>query len=61
MIKAWLLAFRLKTLTAALVPVLVAVALAQFLKYEISFFLVACLLISAMSIQIFTKVPTRSV
>ncbi len=55
MIKSWLLAFRLKTLTAALVPVLVAVALARYLNYEISYSLVACLLISAMSIQIATN------
>ncbi len=55
MIKSWLLAFRLKTLTAAIVPVLIAAALAQFLKFEISYVLVVCLLISAISIQIATN------
>jgi 1,4-dihydroxy-2-naphthoate polyprenyltransferase len=55
MLKSWLLAFRLKTLTAALVPVLVAVALAEFLNHEVSYFLVLCLLISALSIQIATN------
>lgn len=55
MIKSWLLAFRLKTLTAALVPVLVAVALAQFLNFPISYALVTCLLVSAISIQIATN------
>lgn len=55
MIQSWLLAFRLKTLTAALVPVMVAVALAVFLKFEISFYLVSCLLISATAIQIATN------
>lgn len=55
MIKSWLLAFRLKTLTAALVPVLVAVALARFLNFEISYGLVTCLLVSALSIQIATN------
>lgn len=55
MIKSWLLAFRLKTLTAAVVPVLVAMALASFLRFEISLFLSACLLVSATSIQIATN------
>jgi 1,4-dihydroxy-2-naphthoate polyprenyltransferase len=55
MIKSWLLAFRLKTLTAALVPVLVAMALAHFLQFEISYFLVVCLLMSSLSIQIATN------
>ena len=55
MIQSWLLAFRLKTLTAALVPVIVATALASFLKFQFSFFLLGCLLISATAIQIATN------
>ncbi|MBY0386341.1 1,4-dihydroxy-2-naphthoate octaprenyltransferase [bacterium] len=55
MLQSWLLAFRLKTLTASLVPVMVAVALASFLKFEISFYLVMCLLVSATAIQIATN------
>jgi 1,4-dihydroxy-2-naphthoate polyprenyltransferase len=55
MIKSWLLAFRLKTLTAALVPVVVAAALAFLQGYPISFFLILCLIVSATSIQIATN------
>ncbi len=55
MIRSWLLAFRLKTLTAALVPVMVAGAFATFQGYQISFFLLGCLVTSALSIQIATN------
>ena len=37
MIKSWLLAFRLKTLTAALVPILVATALVRFEGYDLNY------------------------
>lgn len=55
MIKSWLLAFRLKTLTAALVPVVSAAALAHLEGFIVSGFLVLCLLMSALSIQIATN------
>lgn len=55
MIKSWLLAFRLKTLTAALVPVVSAAALAHLEGFIVSNFLVLCLLMSALSIQIATN------
>lgn len=55
MIRSWLQAFRLKTLTAALVPVMVAAAFATFQGFQISFLLLSCLIISALSIQIATN------
>ncbi len=55
MIKSWLLALRLKTLTAALVPVVSAAALAHLEGFAVEGFLVMCLLVSALSIQIATN------
>lgn len=55
MIRSWLLAFRLKTLTAALVPVMVAAAFASLQGFQVSLLILSCLIISALSIQIATN------
>lgn len=54
-IASWLLAFRLKTLTAAIVPIFAATTLAFLQNYVISWILVGCLLGSALSIQVATN------
>lgn len=53
--KAWLYAFRVKTLTAALVPIACASALVWLQNAEIDNLLVFCLIISALSIQLATN------
>ena len=55
MIKNWLLAFRLKTLTAALVPILVATALVRFEGLEVNYMLSVWAILSATFIQIATN------
>ncbi len=55
MIRHWLLAFRPKTLTAALVPVLVASAFAHLEGFTLSGWLLFCILGSALCIQIATN------
>jgi len=55
MIKSWLLAFRLKTLTAALVPILVATALVRFEGYDLNYILSVWAVLSATFIQIATN------
>ena len=55
MIRHWLLAFRPKTLTAAVVPVLVSAALAALEGFVLSGGLLFCILGSALSIQIATN------
>lgn len=55
MIKSWLLAFRLKTLTAALVPILVATALVRFEGFELNYMLSVWAILSATFIQIATN------
>ncbi len=54
MIKYWLLAFRPKTLTAAIIPILAATALAH-VHFKINWLIVACALLSAIAIQIATN------
>lgn len=53
--KQWLLAFRPKTLTASLTPVLAGTALVHFLKLEVSVWLSVFAIISAICIQIATN------
>jgi 1,4-dihydroxy-2-naphthoate octaprenyltransferase len=53
--KLWLLAFRPKTLTAALVPVVVGTALAAAQGQTVHWLMAACALISALFIQIATN------
>jgi 1,4-dihydroxy-2-naphthoate octaprenyltransferase len=55
MIKSWLLAFRLKTLTAALVPIVTAAALAYHQGWSVQWNYFSFLLIAAFSIQIATN------
>lgn len=54
-LKNWLLASRPRTLTAAVVPVLVSMALARYLKFAVEPFLILCLFVSAISIQVATN------
>lgn len=54
-LKNWLMAFRPRTLTAAVVPVLVSLALARYMKFTLDPFLIFCLFVSALSIQIATN------
>lgn len=54
--RVWILAARPKTLTAALVPILVGTVLAIPYGADVSWFLAVCALISALSIQIATNV-----
>ncbi|MBY0315326.1 MAG: 1,4-dihydroxy-2-naphthoate octaprenyltransferase [Bdellovibrionales bacterium] len=53
--RSWLLAFRPKTLPAAVAPVMTATALAHFLHYPIDFYLVSLLVIAILSLQIATN------
>jgi len=53
--KSWLLAFRLKTLTAAVVPIAGATALVHLHQKNIQWHLVALMLVAAVSIQIATN------
>lgn len=55
MARSWLLAFRLKTLTAGVVPIAVAAALTISHKGIISYNILLCILASALSIQIATN------
>lgn len=55
MIKNWLLAFRPKTLTAALVPVLAATAMAWSTRTPMNWWVLVCALMSSILIQIGTN------
>lgn len=55
LIKNWLIAFRLKTLSAAIVPILTALAFAHFHGENWSGAVLLCMLMSALSIQIATN------
>jgi 1,4-dihydroxy-2-naphthoate polyprenyltransferase len=55
MFKSWLLAFRLKTLTAALVPIVTAAALAHLQGWPVAWNYFSFLLVAAFSIQIATN------
>jgi len=55
MIKKWLMAFRLKTLTAALVPILVATALVHFEGHTVHYWMSIWAILSATFIQIATN------
>jgi 1,4-dihydroxy-2-naphthoate octaprenyltransferase len=54
-VKFWLLAFRVKTLTAAVVPIIVGTALVKAMGYPILWWVSAYALLSALSIQIATN------
>lgn len=55
MISPWLLALRPKTITAAIVPVLVATALVKFENHPLQWWITICALLSAVFIQIATN------
>ena len=54
-VQPWLLAFRFKTLTASLVPVMVATALCRSLNLFEAWWISVCVLLSALCIQIATN------
>jgi 1,4-dihydroxy-2-naphthoate octaprenyltransferase len=55
MIRAWILAIRPKTLTAAVVPILAATALVQFQNHRVDWMIVTLCLVAALLIQIATN------
>lgn len=55
LLRDWCLAFRPKTLTAALVPIFVATALAYHQTIEVSLWILLCAMLSALCIQIGTN------
>lgn len=55
MIKPWLLAFRFKTLTAAVVPILVGTTLTMALGYSAENWITLCALLASLCIQIGTN------
>ncbi len=59
--KSWFLAFRPKTLTAALVPIIVGTALVHFLSLEIRWWIPGLALLAALFIQIGTNLVNDAV
>lgn len=56
MIKSWILATRPKTLTAAIIPIIVPVSLAKNLTGSVDWFIALCSLVTALLIQVGTNV-----
>lgn len=53
--KIWWIAVRPKTLTAAVVPIVLAMSLTHFLQYELSWWIPLCALLASLAIQIATN------